>query len=925
MKTYTKLYFILPLVLIANLIHGQSEGTKMPGIEIVHYFPDSSQRKAPQAYLNKIREAYLKKKTKQKTSNLTTAVPNYFILNFATPPSADVAAVFTRAAEIWSQFIFTSVPIRVNINWTVLGTNILGSAGTSMLYNSFDGATNTTNYFPAALAEKLSGINFNGLDSDINASFNSNFTNWYIGVDGIPPYNKIDLLSVVLHELGHGLGFIGGIEANQTTNPAIGTYSYSCIFDNFTQDDNGILLLNTNTYPNNSNTLYNLITSNALFSSNPGILAENSVKAKLYAPSIYSSGSSIYHVDQSTYPVGNSNALMTPYIAYGEITRDLGPIVKGLFKEMAWTKSMIAGEKYGDGEFPPSGFVMKAKGMGSTYYGVTVSNVKLFVSENNGSFTSRTLTQSGDDYSFTLPYKMGNQYIRYYWTAQDSQGKTLRFPNSSNSVYSFNLSTDNTKPSVSFTNFTPYLFAAQTNFHLPPISATDNYKIAKVEAIYKINSNAEQTVQLGASSITANTFIGDLPLSNLVKGDTLYYKIKATDAAISANYSFYPTIGWIKIPIIGPKTAVNSFGQTFTNPVATDFRLKDFTFQTPTNFTSNGLGSAHPYLNGTAQSYNGEFGNDTYSFYEAVLMRPITIQAVDDTLKFDEIALVEPADFGAAFYNTDGTVNRSFNDYVIVQGSKDGGNTWKDLSAGWDAGLNSTWSSTWYAAQSNGNSTSLGIPSLIKSHVLHLKGNTGFVTGDQVLLRFRFLADPASTGWGWFIDNLRIQGGNKTTQELEIANTLPQISATRINLSNADAMGKIIDLGITDLDGDVLLYQIIEGNSTGLFGFDERGNFKLVKSPASTNDETPITLKISDGVGFTQKTLSVYYCDTVISNSAITNLNKSYNSNSTIIFSFPINSTSKIGFQSAQSITLQPGFTTQAGTVFEAKIGQGCQ
>ena len=51
---------------------------------------------------------------------------------------------------------------------------------------------------------------------DIAATFNSdidnnnnclNNTNWYYGIDGNKPSNSFGLLTVVLHEIGHGLGF----------------------------------------------------------------------------------------------------------------------------------------------------------------------------------------------------------------------------------------------------------------------------------------------------------------------------------------------------------------------------------------------------------------------------------------------------------------------------------------------------------------------------------------------------------------------------------------------------------------------------------------------------------------------------------------------------------------------------------------------
>ncbi|MFN9141307.1 MAG: hypothetical protein ACK5V8_09570, partial [Betaproteobacteria bacterium] len=72
---------------------------------------------------------------------------------------------------------------------------------------------------PAALANKLAGTDLDPTSSDIRASFNSNVgqpgcldssgtpANFYLGLDDNPPAGSIYLLPVVLHELGHGLGF----------------------------------------------------------------------------------------------------------------------------------------------------------------------------------------------------------------------------------------------------------------------------------------------------------------------------------------------------------------------------------------------------------------------------------------------------------------------------------------------------------------------------------------------------------------------------------------------------------------------------------------------------------------------------------------------------------------------------------------------
>ena len=55
------------------------------------------------------------------------------------------------------------------------------------------------------MANKLSGIDLAPNDDDIVANFNSSF-NWYLGTDGNAGM-QFDLMTVVLHELGHGLGF----------------------------------------------------------------------------------------------------------------------------------------------------------------------------------------------------------------------------------------------------------------------------------------------------------------------------------------------------------------------------------------------------------------------------------------------------------------------------------------------------------------------------------------------------------------------------------------------------------------------------------------------------------------------------------------------------------------------------------------------
>jgi hypothetical protein len=125
--------------------------------------------------------------------------------------------IFQYAADIWSRVLPSSVTIVVRAQFaaqTCTATSaILGSAGSSTIHANFAGAPFANTWYNQALANKLFGADLSA-NPDINATFNLNIDSgcfgpgqvWYYGVDGLEGPN-IELLPVVLHEIGHGLGF----------------------------------------------------------------------------------------------------------------------------------------------------------------------------------------------------------------------------------------------------------------------------------------------------------------------------------------------------------------------------------------------------------------------------------------------------------------------------------------------------------------------------------------------------------------------------------------------------------------------------------------------------------------------------------------------------------------------------------------------
>lgn len=128
---------------------------------------------------------------------------------------------FQYAADLAGLCLVSNVPIIVNAAMNPLFCNAssatLGSAGAVSVLRDFVGAPLPATWYPMALANAITNIDNDVANPDISAQFNSSINgnpaclagyNWYYGYDGVlPPGNWIDFVTVVMHEIIHGLGF----------------------------------------------------------------------------------------------------------------------------------------------------------------------------------------------------------------------------------------------------------------------------------------------------------------------------------------------------------------------------------------------------------------------------------------------------------------------------------------------------------------------------------------------------------------------------------------------------------------------------------------------------------------------------------------------------------------------------------------------
>jgi hypothetical protein len=133
--------------------------------------------------------------------------------------------VLQRAAEIWAAVLDSPVPIRVRVRMSALTCSAnqltLGTGGPTTLAWNFPNAPRADTAYPIALASALARSDLaSGDDMELNFNLafdqgcSSAYAGWWYGLDpAVPaPADRFPMLSIALHELGHGLGFLAGVD-----------------------------------------------------------------------------------------------------------------------------------------------------------------------------------------------------------------------------------------------------------------------------------------------------------------------------------------------------------------------------------------------------------------------------------------------------------------------------------------------------------------------------------------------------------------------------------------------------------------------------------------------------------------------------------------------------------------------------------------
>ncbi|MDL1948881.1 hypothetical protein FBQ97_03595 [Acidobacteria bacterium ACD] len=245
------------------------------------------------------------------------------------------------AAGLWASRVRTDVPIRMQAKFDALSCQataaVLGSAGGIQLHRDFVGVARPGTWYPSALASMMAERDLDAAVDDIQSRFNSSLDagcpfprRWYYGFDQRAGANEIDFVTIVNHEIAHGLGFQTYVDLStgarlQGRDDIFLVHLYDASkgkrWQLLTDGERAASAVNDG----------GLLWDGALANSRSGIFTSGvgaGGRLRMYAPRTLVSGSSVVHWDTALVPDESLEpfytAPMHQFLTTVELMRDLG-------------------------------------------------------------------------------------------------------------------------------------------------------------------------------------------------------------------------------------------------------------------------------------------------------------------------------------------------------------------------------------------------------------------------------------------------------------------------------------------------------------------------------------------------------------------------------------------------------------------------
>jgi len=655
--------------------------------------------------------------------------------------SSEPKTAVEYAVQILESVLPSDLKMTIKASWsTISSSGVLGNSSITAYAAGWGiDAIEPNAYYPVTIAEKIAGKGLNGdFEADVELVLNSS-AKWYLATDGKTPVDKYDLVTVVIHELCHGLGFFDSMNAEGSVG-SFGLGTIPIIYDKFVENLSGKKLTDTIFFRQNSNNLYTELISGQLYFAGPLTrrhLSGN--RARLYSPPIWDPGSSVSHLDELR--TNEADALMTPFIDLGEAIHDPGNLTLSILGDLGWINTRILHTEVKDTEENLTEIGINVTIRSDTTYDRNMVGLVYSIDDFLSSDTIMMSSASSDDsYSSLIRIPSFNLKLDYYFFAADGFSRLYRSPSrAEKGPYSIYIGQDTIKPVISHTP--PEYYFEKIDSVVFEATVNDNLGVDTVYIEYNVNSKPSKYSGLklrGENEYDLRLNVGPELLKG---GDTLKYRIVSFDNALVRNSAVSPKTGYHHIKIESLLPAVSGYSTDFSDASA-DFFNSGFQITQPSGFNSPALHSEHPYKSPEEDEKNLEFSS--------VLRHPVLFDASGLIISFRELVLVEPGEEGSFYGFSD------FYDYVIIEASKDLGKTWFGLTDGYDSRYIPSWENAYNSGINILNSSYAGKESMMLEHTFYPRIEDKISEGESLLIRFRLFSDPYSNGWGWVIDDLNI-------------------------------------------------------------------------------------------------------------------------------------------------------------------------
>ncbi len=248
---------------------------------------------------------------------------------------ADALNALQTAADIWGGLLQAShagETITIGAKFENLpGTAAIGTSNLPLPGHYIESIDPFT-VLPSALANHRSGGDIDAATNEFEIKVDPS-PSWHFLTDGMPGAN-LDFLSIALHEIGHGLGILSGMNNSDGSLDFTVQNAAGAMFDTGYLYDRGVQLGGGGAFLLNQSPVdraASLISGNVFWVGTNGVAANGGTPPQLFAPNPFNV-SSIDHLD----PSHGQGELMVPNRNSGEVVHAPSAVDIGILEDLGW-------------------------------------------------------------------------------------------------------------------------------------------------------------------------------------------------------------------------------------------------------------------------------------------------------------------------------------------------------------------------------------------------------------------------------------------------------------------------------------------------------------------------------------------------------------------------------------------------------------